>query len=448
MFRSFSHTSFPRHLVALTVVCLSSIDAWASFAGDAPEVVLQQSATGPQTDHQVISLSDAVSAALVRNPELAGYALEARAREAEAIQAAARPNPELRGAVENVGGSGQREGTEAAETTLLLSQLIELGGKRMERRRVASLRGELAGFDYDAKRLAVLSDTTKAFVTTLAAQERARLSENLERVADDAVNAAERRVRAGASAPAEGLRARVVRGRAALEHARAAKELDAARQALAAMWGDREAGFERVAGALDRMEALPSKDDLVAALDRNPEIARWTKEHAARRADLALERARRVPDVTVAAGGRYFSDSEDAAMVFEFGLPLPLFDRNKGAIAAAERRLEKAALDQAGAAAAAHAALSAAYGRLVAAHEQAVTIRERVLPDAEAASHAARDALRSGLFHALDVLDAERTLFEVRMEHVRALEDFHLAAADVERLTAQPLSALGKVCVQ
>ncbi|MEN8184072.1 MAG: hypothetical protein ABFS46_16215 [Myxococcota bacterium] len=45
---------------------------------------------------------------------------------------------------ENIGGSGPRSGVETAETTLLLSQLIELGGKRGRRRSVGELEEEVA----------------------------------------------------------------------------------------------------------------------------------------------------------------------------------------------------------------------------------------------------------------------------------------------------------------
>jgi cobalt-zinc-cadmium efflux system outer membrane protein len=225
---------------------------------------------------------------------------------------------------------------------------------------------------------------------------------------------------------------------------RAARELEAARDSLAKRWGEGRATFARVAGQLERIPQVPAKSELEAALEQSPTLARWEKERAMRSAELALAQARRIPDVTVAAGGRYFNDHEDAAFVFEFGVPLPLFDRNRGAIEAARHQSRKVDTERAGARLAAAAALAEAHGELLTAHDQAVALREHVLPDAEKAKRAAHDALQRALFDAHEVLEAERTLFELRVEYVRVLERLHLAAAEVERLTARPLGEFAK----
>ena len=64
--------------------------------------------------------------------------------EALSLQAGALPNPELRAEVENVGGSGSRQGFEETETTLGIAQLVELGGKRAARVRMAESERGLA----------------------------------------------------------------------------------------------------------------------------------------------------------------------------------------------------------------------------------------------------------------------------------------------------------------
>ena len=59
-------------------------------------------------------------------------------------------------------------------------------------------------------------------------------------------------------------------------------------------------------------------------------------------------------------------------------------------------------------------------------------------------SPADRLAEATGLAQAIDleVLDAERTLFDARRELLGALVAFHLAATDLERLTGTPLAEL------
>ena len=117
-----------------------------------------------------LTLRDALALALVGNPELAASSWEIRAAEARALQASLPPNPELEAEAEEIFGTGGAKGVGSAEVSLVLSQLVEMGGKRARRVRVAALEGELAGWDYEARRRTVLTDTTKAFVEVLAAE--------------------------------------------------------------------------------------------------------------------------------------------------------------------------------------------------------------------------------------------------------------------------------------
>lgn len=423
------------------LACFASM-AFCSAPASGADAPAEPVDRAPREPTGVVSLRDALAAALVGSPGLRAFSAEMRVREALALQAGLRPNPELRVELEDLGGSGDRQGFEQAETTIRLSQLIELGGKRHRRARVAVLGAELAAWDYESRRLDVLGDASRAFVTTLAVQERLALVSALARLAEGALKAVERSVRAGASAPIETTRARVALGRAELERARAERDLQAARSLLAASWGGSRAVFIRVAGDLETLEPLPSEERVLAALEHNPDVARWATEHAEREAALALARAQAVPDLTVGAGGRHFTDTGDNAAVLELSVPLPLFDRNQGALVAAARRLDKARDEAEAARTAARATLARAYATLASAHDQATVLRHRVLRDAQTSFTGSLDAFGKGLLRPVDVLEAERTLFELRVEYVRALESFHLAAAEIERLTATPLHDL------
>jgi cobalt-zinc-cadmium efflux system outer membrane protein len=141
----------------------------------------------------------------------------------------------------------------------------------------------------------------------------------------------------------------------------------------------------------------------------------------------------------VGAGARHFSDNGDNALVVEVSVPLPVFDRNGGGVAAAREELAKERADADAARVGAASALQDAYQRLATAHDEASALATGVLPDARRAARGAMDAFRQGLLRPVDVLEAQRALFEVRGDQLRALERFHLAAADVERLTGRSL---------
>jgi cobalt-zinc-cadmium efflux system outer membrane protein len=292
-----------------------------------------------------ITLRDTVGAALLNSPALAVFSREIRAREARALQAGLRPNPELRTTVEDVAGSGGHRAFTGAETTVWLAQLVELGGKRVKRRSVAQLERDLAGWDYESQRANVLAETTKAFVATVAAQEQLALAEELLRLASRSVSAVDRQVKAGASSPVEATRAQVALGQAQVERALRARELEAARFALAASWGSTTPTFTRVVGDLAPIPAPPPMEALVARVAGNPDLARWATDLAARRAAVQLEEARRIPNVSIGAGPRYYSDTDDAALVFEFGASSALRSkprRDSGGAGAARKECDGA----------------------------------------------------------------------------------------------------------
>ena len=108
-----------------------------------------------------ITLRDALALALTENPELAPFAWQERANEARVLQAGLRHNPELGLQVEDVLGTGDFQGVREAQTTLQLSQVIELGGKRAARTDVATQARGITKSEYELKRVEVLGEVTQ-----------------------------------------------------------------------------------------------------------------------------------------------------------------------------------------------------------------------------------------------------------------------------------------------
>lgn len=389
-----------------------------------------------------LTLRDALARALRSSPDLEAFAWEVRANEARTLQAGLLPNPVLSAEGENFGGSGDFSSYDAAESTLFLGQLVELGGKRAKRRRVAALEGELSGWDYEAARLDVLTETTKRFLAALAAQMRLELSEDLVRLAGESLQATQARVRAGAASAVEESRSAVELATLEVKRTRSQQDLQAARRLLASSWGETTARFETVVGNLSSPRTLPDLERVSAELSENPDVARWAVESAKREAALELADANAIPDVTAGLGVRRLHDSNDTALLFAVEVPLPLFDRNQGerAAALAERHRARAL------ARAKRQELSrelvATHAEAQSAHAEAVALHEAVLPKAEEAFRRTRDGYRKGLFRYVDVLDAQRTLFEARAQHIDALENYHAATTELERLVGSPTESL------
>lgn len=404
---------------------------------------------GPTFDNPTgtISLQDALALALLHSPDLAAFAWETRAREARALQAGRLPNPVLEVLAEDVGATeGLRLGTGSQrlvqpQTTIQLSQLIELGGKRTARQRLATLNRDLAAWDYELARIDVLTQTTRNFIDVLAAQELVTLTDQTTELVEQVKQSVAARVVAGVVSPVEQTKAEVALAGVRVDLGRARRLLDASRGRLAGSWGSAEASFQSAVGDLREVAELPPLFELTARLAESPELARWTAEISQRQSALSLERSRRVPDVAVTAGFRQFTGLQGSTMLFGAAIALPIFDLNGRGVQEANLRVAKGYEERRAAQARVSVALAEGYGALSSAHEELTALRTTVLPGAQQAFEAVSEGYRLGKFEYLDVLDAQRTLIGAGGQYLRALSEYHKAAADVERLIGAPLNS-------
>jgi cobalt-zinc-cadmium efflux system outer membrane protein len=122
-----------------------------------------------------------------------------------------------------------------------------------------------------------------------------------------------------------------------------------------------------------------------------------------------------------------------------------VFDRNQGNAMAAAHDVQAARARKASAELAVRAALARRYQDLVTAHVHAHALGEQTLPAARRAFEGTREGYRRGTFQYLDVLDAQRTLYDLRGRELTALSTYHQARADIERLLGEPLDEEGVI---
>ncbi len=386
---------------------------------------------------EALTLRDAMALALTRNPDLAAFSWEVRMGEARVLQASLQPNPVVGVEVEDVLGTGNFQGAREAQTTLVLSQLIELGDKRAARVRAAGFSRDLTGWDYERRRLEVFTQTAETFVEVLNLQQRLSLAEETVGLAQNTVEAVNKRVEAARTLAVEGTKAEVALASVQIERDQTQRALAAARQRLASHWGNPQPRFSKVVGNLESTTRVPELDRLLEQIHKNPDNARWAAEIQQREANLKLQKAKRVPDVTVGGGYRRLSGPEDNAFVAGISVPLPFFDRNQGNIREAEYQLAKAREEKRATELRVKTLLGQAWQRLSAAAEEVTALQGKVLPGAEQTFGTVSQYYTEGRLGYLDVLDAQRTLFASRSQYFRALSDYHLAKIAVERLIGE-----------
>ncbi len=381
-----------------------------------------------------LTLRSAVAMALRANPGLAAASREQDATEAAIVQAGAWPNPTLDAQLEDLRRDNRT-------TTLQLSQPIELGGKRSARVTAAERARDQAASALAGRRAEIRAATVTAFFDVLTAQERLRLAQDSVGLAQTATRAATNRVAAGKVSPLEETRARVAEAGMRVELLQAEGTLRSARQQLAALWGNPDPRFTQVEGAVDQLPAMAASQDLGVRIAAAPVVVQARLEVERRKALSDLEQAKRIPDVTVSLGAKRVPASDGEAggsrrnqVVVGLSVPLPIFDTNRGNVAEALSREEKARDDLAAAELQLGTEVAQATERLRSARATAQTLQHDALPGAETAYKAATKGFELGKFSFLEALDAQRTLFQVRAQYLLALADAHRAAGELDRL--------------
>lgn len=387
-----------------------------------------------------LSLSNALALSLRQNPELKSFDWDIRAAEAQTIQAKLKPNPILSFGGQNLPGSGPYQHGTIMEHTLELSQLVELGGKRQARINVAAAGRTVAEWAYQVRRVEVLKNTTQAFIQVLASQQQVQLAEETAALAAKVTPMTQRRVEAGKANAVEVMRSNVAVASAKIELEQAKRTLVTARVNLAAQWGAQTADFDSVKGDLESIREVPKFSALIERIQSNPEIARWSSERERRQAALAKQKSLAKADITLYAGPRVLGKAADISFVVGFSMPLPFRNRNQGAIAAAEAEVAKTESERKASEINVFTQLSAAYQILLRATTEMELLNKDVLPGAQQAEEAIRLGYEAGRFTQLEILDARRTLIQARNQKLRALADYHQALAEIEALTAAPIT--------
>ncbi len=387
-----------------------------------------------------LTLREAATLALARNPSLRAYGYELQAADARKLQAGLRPNPELSLEVEDVLGTGIFRGLDEAQTTLQLSQLLELGGKRQARRQVADALRIQKHSEAELARVEVLAAVAERFIHVVGDQLEVKLAREATKLAEEVLALANRRVEAGRASPIEEKRARILLARARISAEHDEHELLVARRQLAALWGATNAVFVEADADLFTRPAVPAFDELASRIARSPELARWQGEKAVRDAESKLANARWRPDVTAGAGVRKFSGPNEVGVVFQFSLPLPFSDRQQGTRAEARALRDKTDVEMAGTELRLRTALYGIAQELLHAGTELDTLDREILPDAESALALAREGVERAGFSQLELLDAQRTLLELRRERIQAAVSYHQFVVEIEKLLGEPLS--------
>jgi outer membrane protein, heavy metal efflux system len=389
---------------------------------------------------QVLTMRQALTRALAASPRLAAADRDIGIAAGQRIQAGALINPEVSYEQDNSLGSSIYRGTRSAETTLQISQVFEWFGKRDALIAAGTAGVETAGIQRKAARLEILSETAIAFLNVLGTERRIQVLDEQVAAIDRLTPLLRQRVEAGASSLAETGRAEAASALVKADRERLRSTLASARRELAVLMGDTTAKFGSVSGRLDITGRPPSFQSVVAAIEANPQLVRWTAVYAQRNAELLLARLKPYPDMRVAAGWRHFNDTNDDAVRLTVSVPIPLFDQNQGNILSAQESLAKTKAERDVNRNTLIVVAGRAYDSLQGSQRELALLRETAIPKAQQAADAISEGYGQGRFTLLEVLDAQASVAQARLREQEALQNFHVAVATIEGLVGNPFA--------
>jgi cobalt-zinc-cadmium efflux system outer membrane protein len=388
------------------------------FAGAAP-IVAQ--APSPLTR------ADAVQTAMERGARLGVARADTLVASAQLIAARARPNPTLNGsysgAVPNYHVSADFP--------------IDLPGLRQTRIRAAELGVQASQFRFLSARATIALDADTTYTRAVAARDRLALSRRNALDADSLLHMVERRRDAGDAAEMDVALARVNAGQ---------QENIAVGDSLT--WISALLDLQGVLGMVsDRLEirvsdslAMPPEAAVAGQSTLAEAAAGLSLESATLSARLQHRSIWSTPSISL--GFEYHDPGGQTGILPTFGLGIgvPLFDRNRGAIALAEAEQARAAAEL-------------TLARVQTRNEIAHAIRERE----NALSRVARDqqvvtsanlvvamsltAYREGAQSLPNVLQAQRTARDVLAQYIDDLANAWVATAELRVLSLAPPSS-------
>jgi cobalt-zinc-cadmium efflux system outer membrane protein len=259
------------------------------------------------------------------------------------------------------------------------------------------------------------------------------LTIELARIGDDLVEATEK-LRAGRLRTENDLLQAEIRANEAhilLDNSR--NDLQGAWRRLAAVTATPGLEVTSLAGHLETdLPNLGWEECRASLFAAHPELnaARARSEGA----KIAIERARRepIPNVDAWVSVRHNNiNSNDVANV-QVGVPVPVFDRNRGNISAAEadwiaackniERIKLSLQDQ----------LAMAYQRYANARQQAERYSQHIVPRAERSLTLVTNGYEMGQVDYLTLLTAQQTYVEVTLSYIDSLRELRTASAVIE----------------
>lgn len=415
--------------IKLTFLCAAFCICMASLPLKA---IIEEQAALKELD-----LDTAVYRVLTQSVNLNIAGDDAQAKRALVLQASLYPNPDLIYEAEKFAGTNEWKSWKNREEFLIWSQLIETAGKRRLRTQAASYQYYAALVGYDVSKLILLNRLNRAYINVVALQEKLKITLDQAEIAKEVLRIATVKVEAGKVSLIQQNKAEVAYSSTLIEVEKARIELKNAKKRLSLLWSISQPDFDNAIFPFYETPAPVALELCLAELCNQAEVVQSFYQYQNAEKIWRLEKANRIPNVTLQVGYKAHYAEKSQGMVAGFIVPIPIFNQNQGNVGRAYFDMLKTGDQGRQLWLILESRLAISHEELMRAYEEAERIKNYSLPSANQAFDLAQKGYKEGKFEYLDVLDAQRTLFEVREKYIQALVNYHTRRADIEYLNSQ-----------
>jgi cobalt-zinc-cadmium efflux system outer membrane protein len=398
------------------------------YQGPIPFETLPQTLESPAVAH--MTRADFEQIALGNHPAIATLGARISAARGRWVQVGLRKNP-----VVGYVGTDIGEGGSAGKQGGFVTQVFITADKRHLAREVVERELAQLHHELEVARRRVLGDVNVHFMESYFAQKGIEMVSQLAALAEQEVKAMQQLRAAQEVATLEVLTAQRLRDRIQLQLQQRQLQRNSAWQKLTAVAGRPDLGVTTLVHQLPtnlpplvwettRQQLLTTSPELASALAAR-ETASW---------NLELARAQRYPNLQVTAGLQGDTLADETLANLSVGVPLPLFDRNQGAIAAAEGQLAAADSEINRVRLQLQRRLAILFQEYLVAHSRVEFFQQRILPNVEQSLQLAEEGFRQGQLDYLTVVRTRKELIQTKLEQLAAQEQIHARLGTLENL--------------
>jgi len=259
------------------------------------------------------------------------------------------------------------------------------------------------------------------------------LTEQLVRIGEQGIKAAEELMKAKEVARVDVLQSRIEADSAKILLDKARNRYTAAWRNLATVVGNPALPPTRLAGnLLDEIIPLTWEDTLNRLLAESPQLACAQAGVARAQAVLDRECAGRIPNIDLQTSVQYDNATQDTIAGVQVGVPIPFFNRNQGNIRKAQAELTTAQQEVKRVRLALEQRLATVFEQYSTARQQVEKYNRDIIPNAVESLKLVSAGYKQGEFNYLALLIAQRTYFQTNLAYLDALRDLRKSAAALE----------------